>query len=336
MKSWLAFLFFLYGTIVFYGCNPFDSNNRDNKSAGIGNDPFFEKMTDSITQFPDRWGLYLKRAEYLSQKNLPEKAYADYQKAWTLSKDEFTALSFAANLFMTGREREAINLLQQGITLFPSNREFPRRLSEAYMQMGKIEEALGQFEKILESDSGNFEALYEKGVLLAELKDTMQAIRAFEKAYSVQPLQLVGTALAHLYAETKNKKVLELCNDLISRDSAQELTDAVFIKGIYFANTGQPGPALDQFEDCIRRDWKFTEAYIEKGIILYKENNLDEALKTFALAAKVSNVYPDAYYWMGRCYERIGNKDQARENYLRALGLDKNFTEAKESLRRLN
>lgn len=336
MKSWLALICLLLGFATITGCNFFDSNDKGETSFKILHDPQFNIITDSISKFPANAALYLKRADLLSQKNLPELAYPDYKKAWSLSPDESTALSYIASLFMTGRETDAIRLLQECIRKFPGNMEFPRRLSEAYLQSGKSEEALNQFNKLIEADSNNFEALYEKGILLAELKDTVQAIRSLEKAYTLQPLQLVGVSLANLYAETKNNRVLELCDDLISKDTARELTDAVFIKGIYFTNTHQTDQALEQFEECINRDWKFTEAYIEKGIILFKDNNIDEALKTFALAAKVSNTYPDAYYWMGRCYESIGKKEEARDNYLRALALDKNFKEAKESLKRLD
>ncbi len=158
---------------------------------------------------------------------------------------------------------------------------------------------------------------------------------ALEKSFALQPLQLSGVSLANLYAETKNPKVLLLCDELIKTDSAKELADPVFIKGIYYANIRKSAEALEQFEECIRRDWKFTEAYIEKGIILYHQHNIDEALKTFALAARVSNTYPDAYYWMGRCFETSGKTAEARTNYYRALALDRNFTEAREGLKRL-
>ncbi len=332
MNSWLASVYVLLGFVTITGCNPFD----DDKSFKILNDPPFNIITDSIKKFPSNAALYSERAALLSQKDLPELAYPDYKKAWSLSANESTALSYTASMFMTGRETDAIKLLQECLKKFPGNKEFPRRLSEAYLQSGKSREALKQFNKLIEADSNNFEALYEKGILLSELKDTLQAIQSLEKAYSLQPLQLVGISLANLYAETKNKRVLELCDELISKDSARELTDAVFIKGIYFANTQQFDEALEAFEECINRDWKFTEAYIEKGIILFNDDNFDEALKTFALAARVSNTYPDAYYWMGRCYESIGKKEEARDNYLRALALDKNFKEAKESLKRLN
>jgi Flp pilus assembly protein TadD len=62
---------------------------------------------------------------------------------------------------------------------------------------------------------------------------------------------------------------------------------------------------------------------------------MDAALKTFELAATVSNTNPDAYYWQGRCYESIGKKEDALNNYVRALALDKNFVQARQAIERL-
>ncbi len=60
-----------------------------------------------------------------------------------------------------------------------------------------------------------------------------------------------------------------------------------------------------------------------------------EALKTFQLANTISATFPDAYFWMGRCQEAIGQKEEAKLNYQRAYGLDNSFTEAKEAADRL-
>lgn len=316
-------------------CNSVDNDNGEVNDKDVLKSPPFVTITDSISQFPDNASLYLRRAELLTEKELHEMAYSDYNKAWQLKPDEETASLYASNLFLAGKENEAIKFLELCLKKFPANSEFSRRLSEAYLQSGRSKEALAEYNIMLKQDSGNFEIWYEKGILLAQLRDTTGAVYSLEKAYKLQPLQSYGVALANLYAETRNNNVIPLCDELIQKDSAHELTDAIFIKGIYYTNVKQKDKALEQFENCIRHDWKFTEAYIEKGIIFYEDKNIDEALKTFALAAKVSNTYPDAYFWMGRCFETIGKKEEARDNYHRALALDRSFSEAKKGLQRL-
>jgi tetratricopeptide (TPR) repeat protein len=332
MKRWLVCFVLLVVTLM-QGCRGDDKEGRTEK---LLNSKPFEDLTDSIHDFPDDQDLYLKRGLLLSQNNFHEQAVADYKKAWEIKPDESTAFAYSSGLFLSGREEEAIVFLKQCLATFPDSPEFARRLSEAYLQTGKTAEALEQYNSILEKDPMNFEAWYEKGIILAQMKDTLQAITAFETAYTLQPIQLFGITLANLYAETKNAKALALCDELLEKDFSKELTDAVYIKGIYYANINQPEQALKYFEECIRRDWKFTEAYIEKGLVLYRQKNYDEALKNFALAAKVSNTDADTYFWMARCYEATGKLQDARENYQRALALDRDFSEAREGLKRIN
>jgi tetratricopeptide (TPR) repeat protein len=332
MKRWLVCLIVLLVSLV-VGCS---GGDKEMQAEKLLNSKPFEEITDSINDFPEEPELYLKRGLLLSQNNFHVQAVADYKKAWELKPEESTAFAYSSGLFLSGREVEAIAFLKQCLASYPDSPEFARRLSEAYVQSGKTKEALDQYNAILEKDPQNYEAWYEKGIVLAQMKDTLQAITAFETAYTLQPIQLFGITLANLYAETKNAKALDLCDELLEKDFSKELTDAVYIKGIYYANINQQEQALKYFEECIRRDWKFTEAYIEKGLVLYHQKNYDEALKNFALAAKVSNTDADTYFWMGRCYEATGKMQDARENYQRALALDRDFSQARDALKRIN
>src|SRR4051812_38106714 len=131
MNRWLALILLLGGINLFTACNSSNRKEDKNKTTGVFREPPFDSITDSINSFPGNATLYLRRAGLLSQKNLPELAHEDYKKAWSLKPDEATAVSYTASLFMTGRESEAITLLQECMTKFPGNSEFPRRLSEA-------------------------------------------------------------------------------------------------------------------------------------------------------------------------------------------------------------
>ncbi len=303
-------------------------------SQAVLDKPPYAILTDSLEKFPDNTTLLLRRADLLSQNNQHELANLDYRNAWKRDSSELVAMPLISNLLLLGKHNEAIKLLETSVRKFPDNPEFRRRLSEAYFQAGKSKEALTQYDNLLQADSMNFEAWYEKALLLVEMGDTTAAIDALARSYSLQPLTMNGLALANLYAETKNPLAVAVADDLIRKDSLTTL-DPVYVKGIYYSNTQQYPQALEQFELCIRTDWKFTDAYIEKGIILYEQKNIDEALQTFKMATTVSPVNADAYYWQGRCYEAAGKKEEAMDNYLRAYSLDRDFPQAKDAIERL-
>jgi len=317
------------------GCNNHE-DKKDDASAALHRLPY-APLTDSLDQAKgDAAGLYYRRAELLSRNNLHELAVMDYQRSWSLQPTELTGFRYASTLTILGKMTPAIRLLQDCQQKFPANPAFPSMLGELYQQSGRLDEALSIYDTLLEKDSLNFEAWYEKGLLLEKGKDTTGALQALSKAYSLQPVNTYALELAHLYAETRSDKALAICDAILHKDSTHELIDPFFIKGIYYSNTAQYKMAEIEFDSCIRRDWKFTDAYLEKGIAFYKQKAYDTALSTFQMTIRVSNTYPDGYYWSGRCYEAKGQKDKAILYYRQALALDKDFSEAAERIKRLN
>ena len=310
-------------------------NSEDGSIPGILEKPPFASITDSIGQFPKNASLYTRRAELLSQTNNHQLAFFDYQKAWHLDPREQTGLLFSSNLSILGMNKERLKLLDDCIKKFPHNPDFRRLLGETYAELGQTRQALDLYQSMLNLDSADFETLYEKGLLMESMADTPAAIEALSKAYTLKPLNLYAFELAHLYAESGNEEALKICDKIIQQDKMRELVDPFFIKGIYYSNVGKYPDAITQFDSCIRRDWKFTDAYIEKGIAFFKQKNYDEALVIFRLASTVSNTNPDAYFWAGRCYEMLKKNEDAVVNYERALALDRSFTEAREALNKL-
>ena len=322
--------------LLMTACNGHDKN-AGKEAASILKNPPYAALTDSIRRSggEEKAGLYYRRAELLSRNDLHELAAADFQKAWELHPDEATGLRYASTLTIISQLQDAIRLLKECRQKFPANQSFSNMLGDLYQQAGETKEALQLYNDMLKNDSLNFEAWYEKGLLLEKIQDTASALEALGKAYSLQPVNTYALELAHLYAENRNGAAIDICDAVLRKDSAHELIDPLFIKGIYYSNIGANKQAITQFDSCIRRDWKFTDAYIEKGIILFHGKKYAEALEVFQMAVKVSNTYPDGYYWMGRCYEATGHKEEAILFYQRTLALDKDFTEARDGIRRL-
>lgn len=313
-----------------------ENTGEETNNVSVLNTPAFAGISDSIRRSPNNVELLLIRATRLSQNNYHKAATDDYKKAYELSGDEGIAMEYASNLLLSNNTTKAKQVLEEGSRKFPDNTEFSRRLAEIHAQTGNNEAALTEYNKILQSDSLNFEALYDKGTLLARLKDTAGAIQALERSFAVLPINLTGMALANIYIAKKDPRTVEICDIILKRDSAQLLTEPVYMKGIYYNEVNQHEKAIAQFDECIRRDWKMTDAYIEKGIIYFEQKNIKEALKVFNMAATVSNTDADVYFWIGRCHEQQGNRAEAILNYKRALALDDTFVEAKDALRRLN
>jgi len=317
-------------------CNG-NRNGKGQERAAILTLPPYASLTDSIQKrlVSDQAGLYFRRAELLSHNGQHELAAADYSRSWELRPDETTGARYASTLTIIGRIGDAVRLLQDCRKRFPANAAFPAMQAELYTQSNRMQDAISVYDSILRTDSLNFDAWYEKGLLLEKNGDTANAIFALKKAYTITPVNTYGLELAHLYAENRDAASLAICDAILRKDSARELLDPFFIKGIFFSNTGQYKKAIVQFDSCIRRDWKFADAYLEKGIALFKQKEYQQALQSFQMTVRVQETYADGYFWIGRCYEATGNKAQAITYYSQALALDKDFTEAADRIKRL-
>jgi tetratricopeptide (TPR) repeat protein len=193
------------------GC---DFSDKKGNPGDILHAPPYASLTDSISRFPDEPRLYAERALRLSQNDLHELATADYKKAWELNPVEGMALEYVNNLMLVNKPGEAIGLLNDCIKKWPQSIDLRRRLSEIYEQIGQHARAVAQYDEMLQTDSTNFEAWYNKAILLSRLRDTAGAIAALERSYAAQPIYYNGITLAGFYAKQLNPKTPALCDEL--------------------------------------------------------------------------------------------------------------------------
>jgi tetratricopeptide (TPR) repeat protein len=330
MNKKLAKIVFLAfaGLILISSCT-----DKTTKTAfdEVLNNPPFAGLTDSIKQNPDNDYLYFRRAVLLNSKNQPEPALLDFKKAWSLKKDEQYALGIST-LLLENKPDSAIQFLNQALKDIPNSLLLQLSLARGYDAQNKTDDALRICEEILQKNPEQVDLLKMKAALLSKKGNETEASTILEKAYRLAPFDVeLNYILALKFAETKNPKVISLCDSLIRADSLGIHAEPYYYKGIYYSNINEKGKALSLFDDAIKHDYYFLDGYIEKGGILYDMKKYPEALKVFNLALTISPKFADTYYWIGKCQEAMGQKEEARLNYQRAYGLNNNFTEAKDA-----
>ena len=296
----------------------------------------FALLTDSIKKQPKRDDLYFRRAILLNKNNFPEPALADFQKAWSLKKEEKYALGIST-LLSDKNPDSAIQFLNIALKEIPQSILLQLSLARAYDAQNKTDDALNTCNTILQTNPEQLDALILKADMLEKKNNTAETIATLEKAYQIAPsIADIDYRLAYKYAESKNAKVIALCDSLIKKDSLKEHAEPYYYQGIYYSNINDKTKALALFNSAIQHDYYFLNAYIEKGRVFFDQKKYDEAKKVFLQAVTISSTFADGYYWLGRCQEALGEKQEALLNYQRAYGLDKTFTEAKEAADRIN
>ncbi len=237
----------------------------------------------------------------------------------------------------TNEQIQIIYNLKQQLKQKPDSASLRMQLVNVLDSLAMYKEAIAQTDSLIKRDSLNNGLWFTKAQLLESNKDTAEAIKSYERALRIYPSVEAQLSLANLLAETKNARSLLICRNISQMGLGRE-TDAScnFIAGVYYARSGNKQQALNLFDKAIANNYTLMEAYMEKGFIYYESKQYANALKVFETAITVNKLYPDAYYWKAKCYETIGNKEEALVNYKRSLGLDKNLKEAAEAVKRLS
>jgi tetratricopeptide (TPR) repeat protein len=310
-------------------------NNNGSKEDATLSQPLYNKLTDSIDKAPRDAGLYYRRGSLLYSNDEMQLAENDLRNAWQLDQEEEYALRLTTILKQKNTDT-AIAFLQQALKKLPGSIALHILLAKGYESKNDLDKSLAICNDIITKYPGQLDALMLKSEILKNQKKNKEALSILEQAHAYAPgdVDLVHQ-LAFEYAEAKNPKVLTLADSLIQVDIEKRHAEPYYFKGLYYENAGNYKEAIKYFDEAIHHDFNFLDAYMDKGQTYYDQKKYADALKTFQLATKVFPSESLPYFWLGKTQQALGKKDEALLNYQRAYGLDKSFTEAKDSSDRL-
>jgi tetratricopeptide (TPR) repeat protein len=296
--------------------------------------PPYTGLTDSIHENSSDPDLYYRRGMLLYKNDNKVPALNDLQNAWSLSHKEQYAIGIS-NILLD-KPDSAVSFLRDALKMLPQSIPLHISLIQAYADGQRTNEALTICDKVLQQSPDQLSVLMMKSDLLEQEHDTSGSIHTLEQAYRLAPSnEDLCYNLAFKFAQSRNRKALALCDSMLRNNTIEKKAEPWYFKGIYYSNVNDKPKALECFNKAIQSDYSFLDAYMDKGQILFDQKKYAEAINVFELALKVSSAYSDAYYWLAKCQEATGKKEDARLNYQRAYGLDKSLTEAKEAADKL-
>lgn len=225
--------------------------------------------------------------------------------------------------------------MNEAIAKYPDSILLREILIQYYQDNGTDDLALAETNNALKKDSNNSRLWDKKAELHIEQGDTAGAIKSYEKAIEIFPDPQFIMSLGWLYAQTKDTNAIIMADALLVGKNARAEKEALLIKGLYFAATGNKQKALSFFDNCLTLDYTFMLAYREKAIILYDMAKYEEAIKVLNKAVTLQNKFDEGYYWLGKCHEKLKNTNEAIEQYKLALLYNPDYIEAKDALGKL-
>ncbi|WP_143308876.1 tetratricopeptide repeat protein [Chitinophaga vietnamensis] len=294
-------------------------------------------VTDSLQQFPNNHELYYRRAMLLFNTH-PALAEPDFEKGASLmpaNTDYWAGAGEAA--LVSEHFKKAEQMFAQALGTAPGNAYLRYRLATAMIENKEYATADSVASVLAQTADARDKAFYLKARIAEDHKDTVTAI------------QHLTSAIHAAGATPEYEALMELGDLLHSRKAPQAISyyvqawqldstnaEPMFSIGVFQQELGNKPAAIAAFKKAVVADPGYEAAYLAMGHLYLDDQNWKEALTWYNLAAKSAPTDAWAYYYRALCHEKSGNKISAVEDYSKASSFKKDFTEAKEALKRLN
>ncbi len=242
------------------------------------------------------------------------------------------------NASNTTTTASTLQSLQDAVKKYPDSLQLIEKLAASYLEVSNFDAALATLNTGIQRDSNNA-AFYDfKSIVYASKGDTANAILQLQKAIDLYPSPQFIISLGALYAQTKNSQALVMADALLYASKSNSEKEAYFIKGLYYSFNNEKLKAIPYFDTCISLSYTFMDAYLEKAIALYDLQQYENAANVLLKAVTLQNGYSKGYYYLGRCYEKLNEKQDAIDAYKMAImynRVDGEYIEAEDALNRL-
>lgn len=203
----------------------------------------------------------------------------------TKARVDFPAVAAATRLYYEGRLVEAVARLRSVLPVAGADLErgVRRELAVVYKDLGDLEAAEREYERLVNMDPGDREAVLSWAYAALQRARYPQAIERFERA-----LHLGEDHWVHLG------------------------------KGLAYLGMGEAEKAIEALRRAVTRESRLAVAHELLGSILLRQGRYAEAADALSRALRLDSSHLSAYHKLARAYEGAGRIDEAWTYYDRA------------------
>jgi protein O-mannosyl-transferase len=192
-------------------------------------------------------------------------------------------------------------------------------LGLTYFQQGRLDEAIRQYQKVLQSDPNEIDALNNLGSALLQQGRTDEAIASYQKVLARAPDSAAAhnaLALAYVQQGRMDEAVAHLQKALASRP---DYVEAHYNLGNTFLQQGRTGEAIAEFQKALASRPDYAEAHNNLGNAFVRAGQMDNAIVQYQEALAIKPDYGDAQINLGNALLQQGRLDEAIAHYQKAL-----------------
>jgi tetratricopeptide (TPR) repeat protein len=225
-----------------------------------------------------------------------------------------------------GRLEEALSDFDRAILISPKYLEAYNNRGVVYYRMGRYDAAMENFNKAL-SLNPNYHRIYTNiGLVHVSEGKYELAIQDFNKTLMINPY------LADVYFNRGLAYELLGDDDKASADYHKATTidprhkESYNNLGLMYTRQGKFKEAIEQFGIILKIDPSFLKAYNNLGLVYYKQKDFKSAIRVLDEVIRIAPNYPEAYKNRGLAHMEQRQFNQALNDALQAkkLGMDIN------------
>lgn len=228
---------------------------------------------------------------------------------------------------------EAYTILQKQ---FPNSARTRVGLSRCYLEFDQIENAINVLNEAITLNPMYVHAYHELGHAYLQNENFDEAINAFDMAIKLSPSNPVRyESIANLLIDEKR---FENAEDYLMRASNLELVyPNIFAQlgKVLFAQK-KMDKAILYFKKALNSQQTNTSFLNSLGICYKEIGNYDEALKHYNLALKFSEFDTKVLFNKALCLISMGETERARKTLASILSIDPSYSKAQEKLKLLD
>lgn len=260
-----------------------------------------------LTEVPASFEVHELLGMVYSAESINGKAVEQLEEAARLNPGSAAAhTNLAAMLTQTGKADLAAQQFQKALAIEPRNYNANHDLGELYVQEGKPAKAI----PFLKVAADLQPAAYDNGYDLAMaclLTDRQNEAEAEARRL----LQVKDTAELHnLLGQIAEKsgKFIESVNEYQTAAHMEPTDDNLFDWGSELLLHRTYDPAIDVFQEGVKRYPKSPRMSIGLGMALYSLGKYDDAVKTLLVAADLAPADPRGYVFLSKAYDSSPNQ----------------------------
>ena len=277
--------------------------------------------SEAIAKKPDFADAYNNRGLARFRDDDREGALADYTRAIETDPDFGTAYFNRAEVRLeTGDAAGSLADLQRIENQYRDSTFYQTRLGDAFVRLNDPARAQAGYDRALQLDPNNVEALTNRAALLYSQKAYAPAAQDIERALQLNPQQ--DAALNNkslLLAQTGNyAEALTYVERALARQPRQPYY--LNNKAWLLLRLNRPADALPLVQESLRRDPQNAWAHRTLGVYWLNQQQAARALTEFRQAETLDASVDQLYYYIGMAEAALGNLPAACEAWKRGDG----------------